>query len=155
MGKFADLLPQPVEVQVSEGKSFQVKGVTLEDLSKLIATYRDDFLMLLYSSRAGGEPDYAQVILAAPNMVADLISMASGSPEDREEAKTLPFAVQLTALADIWRLSVPDPKKFQSLLSQGMEEAKKLSGVVDKLEEKGERENTSKTLTSSTTTVQG
>ena len=51
-------------------------------------------------------------------MVAEIIALASDEPESVEAVKKLPATVQLIALAEVWKASVPDPKKARELLSE-------------------------------------
>jgi hypothetical protein len=45
-------------------------------------------------------------------------------------AKGMPATVQLIALGEIWKLSVPDPKKARELLSEVMVLSQKLNALA-------------------------
>jgi len=62
--------------------------------------------------------DWTPLIVNAPNMARDLIAAATDTSEQEEiEAiAKLPIGVQITALSEIWKASVPDPKRLEEIL---------------------------------------
>lgn len=113
--KFADLIPQPIQIQVGDG-AFSVNPLGLDHLAALLHRYREAFLAL-YVEGTEAQPDYSKLMNSATDMVTDIIAMAADALGQEEDIKKLPGTVQLTALAEIWRLSVPDPKKLVESLS--------------------------------------
>jgi hypothetical protein len=119
--RISEVLPAPVPVDVGDGKYFEVQGLPLKALSRLIQTHQEDFAKLLVMKE--GKPDYEALMNTAPDLVADIIAAASGWDNDEQErqaAKNLAASVQLIALQAIWKLTVPDVKKLQALLSEVM-----------------------------------
>jgi hypothetical protein len=117
--KISTLLPPPEKVSTGVGE-FEVRGLTLPQIVKLIQQHRVDFARLLVLG-SGTEPDYSQVVDLAPVMVSEVIAMAAGVENDAEETeaiKKLPAGVQLIALEKVWTLTVVDPKNFKALLQK-------------------------------------
>lgn len=124
--KIADLLPQPEKVEVSPGKFLEVHHLSLEEIVKLFWVYQNTFLAI-YAEGTNAKPNYEPIMLAAPDMVADIIAIGAGAVGQEEDIKRLPGTVQLIALRKIWAMSVPDPKKLQESLSGVMGELRRLS----------------------------
>lgn len=117
--KISDLVPVPAKVNTGAGV-LEVHGLSTGDITRLLMVYKKEFLGLISSAGGNGGPDYAGVMLTAPDMVADIIAMASDAVGQEEDVKRLPGPVQLAALLEIWRLSVPDVKKLKESLSMVM-----------------------------------
>jgi hypothetical protein len=116
------------KVELSKGKVFEVRALTLEEMVRLMAMNQAVFFSLYASAtkvKAGeGTFDLAPALLAAPDVVATIIALALDE-EDVEAAAVsirtkMPLSVQLIAVEAIWKLSVPDPKKTFALLSEAM-----------------------------------
>jgi len=107
--KLAEYLPVPREVLIEGStKTLSVRGLTLQEIVKLIAKYKDDIAVFL-------DPDNKSIdklVVSAPPMVADIICMATDTVGQEDDAMKFPFAVQANALTAIWELSVPDLKKL-------------------------------------------
>jgi hypothetical protein len=57
-----------------------------------------------------------QLALTLPEMVVDIIAYAAEAMEQRADVARMPVGIQADCLGVVFRLSVPDEKKFQSLL---------------------------------------
>ena len=107
--KHLKLKAEPVELP--DGESFTVRGLSFADISVLYAKYASEvsaFFDLMARGKAEGVVDVegaamlaADFIRKAPALAAEAIAIASGSPEDFEIALTLPFPVQIEALKKI------------------------------------------------------
>lgn len=136
--KITDLVQLKRQVDVSDTEVIEVKALTLTEMVQLFIESRDTFLSL-FAAGLDGKTDaesLAPFLLSAPELVAQVIAMGMGSPENTKIIQeTLAATVQLIALEAIWELSVPDPKKAQELLSKvtGL-----LQGLLNKEREKAQ-----------------
>jgi hypothetical protein len=125
----SDYRPETAEI-VFKGGSFNVKGLTLEDVSSLIRTHLPDMESLfdMYQQSAGdvfanGAAERLILKLAkdAPALTANVIACASGEPDSVDAARALSLPLQVRALTEIGRLTFEDaggPKKFfESLMA--------------------------------------
>ena len=124
--RIADLLPQPIPVEVAPGKSLLLHPLDLGQIVRLFLKHQDTFLML-YVEGHKENPSFNMVLLTAPSLAADIIAYSTKSEGQEEDIAKLPATVQLIALAEIWRSSVPDPKKLRESLSAVTDELQKLS----------------------------
>lgn len=117
--RITDIVIPTSEVALGE-QSFEVKPLTLVDFSTLIQKHRDK-LALIYARGRG--IDFAYLAEVAPAMLDDMVAMATRTygTDDYEAAvakiQELPIATKGEALAEIWRISVPDEKKIEQYLS--------------------------------------
>jgi hypothetical protein len=137
--RLEDLVQESRPITVAPGKELMVRALGLREMVQVLVAHTEDF-MSLYSAGVGFKvgDDAANVemlapfLLACPDLVATVIAYATDAPDKVEIAKTLPATVQLIALAEVWRLTVPDAKKMQELLSVVM-------ALLQKLGEKQKR----------------
>lgn len=109
--KIADALALPEEVSIGRGK-IALNGIDATAIAKLIVVYKDQVLSFF----GNDSTNFAGLIIAAPELVIDLIAASAGAEDQRDDIKRIPIAAQVECLAAIYRLSVPDEKKFiQSL----------------------------------------
>lgn len=128
--KISTLLPPPEKVSTGVGE-FEVSGLTLPQITKLIAQHRMEFARLLVLG-SNDEPNYSEIVDLAPGMVVEVIAMAAGcekEPEEIEAIGKLPAGVHLIALEKIWRLTVVDPKNFKALLQKVTGSLRELGSV--------------------------
>lgn len=118
--KLSDLVNNKKVIEISDEMSIEVRPLPVKTMVNLLVNQTDKFIEL-YSLGAEGKltaKDLGPFLVAAPRLVADIIALASGEPEKAEEVENyMPASVQLIALGEIWKLSVPDPKKAKELLS--------------------------------------
>lgn len=107
-----DLLPPPSEVELGRGK-LELRGLDATQVAKLILMYKDQVLMFLGSEGV----NFEGLILTAPEAVLDILSMAAGMEDQRDKFRKIPVAKQVECLGVVYRLSVPDEKKFQESLA--------------------------------------
>lgn len=120
--KISDLLPKPAEIPVGVG-SLTVVALDLEAIVQVLMNYREQILHLIATAQ-NGKPDFAGVLKDAPDMVATIIAHAADAVGQEADIRKLPGTSQLMAMAEIWKLSVPDVKKFLDSLSGVMGQAK-------------------------------
>jgi hypothetical protein len=117
--KISDLLSIPTKVTVN-GTLVEVSPLTLEQIVKLLAVYRYD-LVVMFSDTVSGDLNLITLVATAPRMVADILAYGMGADGQQEDILKLPGFTQVELLAEIWKVSVPDPKKLMSLLLGAME----------------------------------
>lgn len=130
--KIADLLPMPVEVSVGKGK-LVLRHLELQEIVQLLFQHSDTFLAMYMESESPA-PNYFKFLTLAPDLCATTIAMASDDLENANDYRKLPFSVQLIALEQVWRISVPDPKGLGEMFKNLMNELKHLSEQAEKLE---------------------
>jgi hypothetical protein len=120
-------------VEIAPGVHLNIRPLNLEEMVLLVAEHQDVFIKLYTSAveSKGENLDIGPVLLAAPDVCAKIIAMAADE-EDLAEAAAhiqhnMSVTVQLIALVEIWKASVPDPKKALSLVSQVMAQLRQLS----------------------------
>ena len=107
----ADLLPEPVKIEVGRG-ALTVRGLPLEEIVPLIVRYKDDIAPFF----AGEQPDLEGLLLSAPALAADIIAIGVGAIGQEEDIRRMPAATQVECLLAIWHQSVPDIKKLRESL---------------------------------------
>jgi hypothetical protein len=106
-----DLLPPPIEVDLGRGK-IAFHGLDATQVTKLILTYKDQFLMFMGSNGV----QFEGLLMTAPEAVLDILAMASDMEDQRDKFRKIPIAKQVECLGVVYRQSVPDEKKFQESL---------------------------------------
>jgi hypothetical protein len=119
--KIADLAQLGRLVDVSETQQIMVRALNLREMVKLFVDSRDVFMML-YAAGIEGRASAEQLgpfLLTAPETVAQIIAFATDEPESAKVVEDrMPATVQLIALSEIWKASIPDAKKARELLSE-------------------------------------
>jgi hypothetical protein len=108
-----------------KGGGFKVRGLSLEDLSLLIRTHLPD-LKAMYArysvANENGETTDDMVLSFVrdmPVLAAHLIAMAAGEESAVDQARGLPFPLQVDAVVNVLQLTFEDiggPKNFGPLL---------------------------------------
>lgn len=100
-----------------QGGSFSVRGLSLEDVSRLIATHLPDLEALydLFISGKVSSTTDAQfenliktLVIEAPGFAANVIALASDEPDAAPQAAMLPFPVQIDVLTKIGDMTFTD-----------------------------------------------
>lgn len=125
----ADYQPERVTVEF-KGGSFQVKGLSLDDVTVLMRHYLTDIdhLIELYAKdvdpklSVAATAQYAiTLVREAPTLVAHVIALAAEEPDQIDMARRLPIPVQVEALKAIGRLTFEEAggaKKFFESLTE-------------------------------------
>lgn len=107
---------EPIRETASSGKlSISVRGLSLVDLSQILATHSEDLdgILALYDQYGNG--DFTNIAFGrymtnlltdAPALAAHAIALAMDEPEMVERAQRLPIGLQLEALKTISRLTM-------------------------------------------------
>jgi len=131
--KIKELAQLGTPVDISDTEQIMVRALSLKEMVTLFIESKDVFISLYSVGLEGPTVEVlAPFLLSAPDVVARIIALASDEPESAAVIEQrLPATVQLIALAEIWSLSVPDPKKARELLSE-------VTALLQKLKAKGE-----------------
>lgn len=122
---------------------FQVRGLTLDDLTFLISQHLGPItraVKLYQESRedilkTGNLQGFVMTLARDfPELGAEVISAASDSldPETRNVAKQLPIATQIKALAEITRLTLEDAGGLGNLLAEMRGQIESLAANAEK-----------------------
>lgn len=130
--KIADLLQPSAQVEVAPDQLLEFRPLNLKEMVVLFLESSEMFLSLF---AAGMEEvtveKLSTFLLSAPELVAKILAFASDDPENWPLYQVkLPPTVQLIALAEVWKMSVPDAKKAADLLSE-------VTGQLSKLQKDG------------------
>ena len=110
--RIRDLLPPPKPIEMGTGK-LKIRGIPLNQIVALLMKHGDQITPFFQ-----GKPvDYKALAMEAPDLVADMIATAADVPDQADDVKQFPLADQINALAEVWKLSVPDVKKLEESLS--------------------------------------
>lgn len=131
--KIADLAQLRRFVDISDEEQIEVRALNLREMVTLFIDSREVFIPL-YAAGIEGQVSAEHLgpfLLSAPEVVAKIIAMATDEPESAPVVeKNMPATVQLIALSEIWKVSIPDQKKASLLLSE-------VTKLLQKLQEKG------------------
>lgn len=119
--KVEDLVNLKRPVDVTETKQIMVRGLSLQEMLNFFVEAADVFLPLYNMGLQGihNAEALTPFLLSSPELVAKIIATASDSPDQADVIqKYMPGTVQLMALLETWKASVPDPKKAHELLSE-------------------------------------
>lgn len=117
--KISELFAVTKTIKVA-GKDVELQPLTLEQIIKLLTIYREEIIMM-FSDSLQGELNMVTMVATAPRMVADIIAYGLGAEDQIQDIMKLPGFTQVELLAEIWKVSIPEPKKLFSLLSEAME----------------------------------
>lgn len=139
--KIASLLPQPGSFELA-GEKILLYPLTLSEIAGLLMKHRET-LVAMYAIAGKQEADYTQFLLAAPDLVAEVIGISARLQGQEEDIKQIPASLQLIATTTIWGLSVPDVKELALSLS-------KVTAGLQRLSTEQENEEARVLLNSST-----
>lgn len=114
--KISSLLPKKIQIDTGNGM-LEVGSINLAGIVTLIQDFKEPLLQLFKGSGPNGQPDFIALGKDAPAMIVTIIAMGANAVGQEEDIAQLPLGVQITAAAEIWAQSVPEPKKLLSVLS--------------------------------------
>lgn len=134
--KLSDLANIKRPLDVSDEHQVMIRALTLREMVTLFLESQDAFLPL-FAAGLDGKFEVKELmpfLLTSPTLVAKIIALASDEPDASQSVETsMPATVQLIALSEIWRASIPDPKKARELLSE-------VTALLQKAYETGQKE---------------
>jgi hypothetical protein len=100
------------EVVLKDGSAFEVRGLSLSDVSLLIQQHLPDiealFDLLTNTDKITGDdlrPLAGSLVAQAPGFAANVIALAAGEPDAANTAATLPFPIQVEVITKIGDLT--------------------------------------------------
>jgi DNA-binding transcriptional regulator PaaX len=121
-----DIVVQTEKIDLPNDQSFEVQGLTLTHLGKLIAEYKEP-LEALMESRL----ELDNIADKYPEFMAKVVALSANEPDEWEKIASLPFTTQLTAFEKCWDLTIPDYDALKKLIGR-------IQGLIPKLAEKME-----------------
>lgn len=115
--KLSEILPITDVLEVSTDVGVTLSPLNLEQIISLFWQFQDQFIAL-YAEAQKAEPNYASLVVTAPVLVATAIAMSAGDTDAIESVRKFPATTQIVALAKVWKLSAPDPKKLSEALRE-------------------------------------
>lgn len=127
----SDFTPDTEEVVIKNGVTFAVRGLSFNDISKIIRVHYHDLegLFDMYEAAAGKGGDitalaagrFATTIISdAPGIVAHIIALAADEEAQLEKVQMLPLLSQYDALVKIGRLTFSDVEEVKKIFAQVM-----------------------------------
>lgn len=102
----------PIAVIEYENDSFEVRGLSLSDITRLVKPFQEDFEKLFE-----GQMDLESLLTDSPELAAHIIAFAAGEPDQVDTVKSLPFGLQLIALEKVWDMTAVDAETVGKVLS--------------------------------------
>jgi hypothetical protein len=126
--KLANLIDLTAQIALSDDPKrpkMEVRGLQLQEVIPLLLENRDLFVTAWAAIQAGKTPvqQFGGILATAPEFVAAILQKACTNIEleDGQSFGTLPMGVQLIAMAEVFKLTCPDPKRVGELLSEVMD----------------------------------
>lgn len=119
-------IPIPTKSHTCRGVTFDVRGLSFADLTRLLIDHKDDAVLAFeLFEQAGGDAADATALMrlagtfvqAMPDLVAKTIALAADEPDAAPIARRLPAPVQLDALLDIGKLTFEEPEHLKKFLA--------------------------------------
>lgn len=126
----ADYKPPRSKVEAPGGVSFEVRALSLSDLSAIIRIHRDAteeiVAALSRHADAGGTVEaminmVMTMIAEAPALLATVIAYASDEPDEAAAARNLPLTVSVEALNTIGSLTFSDIATLKKMIANAKE----------------------------------
>lgn len=115
-----DLVDRKTQVDGGGGVSFEVRGLSLEDLVVLLEDHKEA-LVTIFASPEG--TDFEELLQRFPRFISAAIAFAADEPELVEQVNKLPIGIQLRAIEAVWELSSLDIEalgKLATSLTDGL-----------------------------------
>lgn len=130
----ADFIPERTTIMRGETPLFDVRGLSLDDVSVLVRAHSDSLNLLVTmagetDSAFGSAAFFMQAVTTAPNVAFAVIALAADEPQYSADARKLPAGVQIKALQEITRLTLEDiggPKALVALVRNLLNQKKSL-----------------------------
>jgi len=118
----SDFTPEKRSIQM-KGGSFDVGGLSLQDVAILVREHLDDLQALFELFEKGGTTEQFKaliptVVTQAPGFVANVIALAAGEPEGADNAMRLPAPVQIEAVTHVVDLTFGDVGGIKKAMEQ-------------------------------------
>lgn len=117
-----DIVEVVETIPIGKDNSFDVRGLTLEDLGSLIKDYKTPLGEMMEN-----KINVNTIADTYPEFMAKVIAIAAGEPDEWEKVKGLPFSIQLFAFENVWDLTIPDYKALGKLIER-------IKGIIQPLQ---------------------
>lgn len=126
----SDYKAPKAKIEIPGGVSFEVRALSLSDLSAIIRIHRDAteeiVAVLGKHSEAGGSIEamintVMTMIAEAPALLATVIAYASDEPDAMDAARDLPLTVSVEALNTIGALTFSDIATLKKMIANAKE----------------------------------
>lgn len=124
---------QPIKesVVINDNVAISVRGLSLNDISKLIALHAADLdgVFDLYSDAASGNKEFdglvfanllMQLIASAPGLISSVIATAADEPDLVDKAALLPMTSQYEIMQKVFALSFSDMATLKKIVADVM-----------------------------------
>ena len=112
------------EIKLPNGKSFDVWGLSLEDLVVLLKDHSKELGKLF-----NGEVDINTVTAEAPELAYSIIAVAAKEPDNVDYVRKLGAGLQAEALEAIWDLTIPNEEALGKLVNRLIAASQKYQGL--------------------------
>lgn len=140
--KIADLLPAPKKINVGNGQ-LEIRGLSLEEISKLLEKHSNDFLAIFQSiDTTNSDTKWAtDILLKAPSLVIDVIAKGTNSEGQEQDIKKIIALEQADLFSEIMKLSFPNAQKLTELIQDATRLIGGLKGetLIDKIPAKSSK----------------
>lgn len=106
------------------GVSFDVRGLSLQDIVLLLENHRDA-LIRVFASDAGA--DFEELVKEFPGFIAAAIAYAADEYELEDSVRKMPVGLQLRAIQEVWELSSLDVETVGKLAENLLASVTKLN----------------------------
>lgn len=100
-----DLVARRSMIEGPDGVTFEVRGLSLEDVVLLLENHKDA-LVMIFASEDG--TDFEELLKKFPEFISAAIAYAADEHELEAEVHKLPIGIQLRAIEEVWNLSSLD-----------------------------------------------
>ena len=121
-----DIVVQTETISLPNDQSFEVQGLTLANLGKLIAEYKEPLEKLL-----DAKLDLTDIADQYPEFMCKVIALSANEPDQWEKISKFPFPTQLLAFEKCWDLTIPDYDALKKLIERIQGLIPKLQGKLD------------------------
>ena len=119
-----DLVDRKSQVTGPGGTSFEVRGLSLEDMVMLLESHREALAMIFATPNG---TDFEELLKRFPTFVAAAIAYAADEPDMVDQVRKLPVGVQLRAIEEVWELSSLDVETVGKLAVNMLNSVAKLN----------------------------
>ena len=116
----SDYSPPHATVTLPGGKSFDVRGLSLDDLTQLLTLHRDDFMaaIALFDTKSDQPAEFAlELVKVVPDLVASAVALAADEPGARAVVRKLPGPLLLDTIMQVGQLTFTDEGALPKFLA--------------------------------------
>lgn len=107
----ADLLPEPVRVNIGKGE-ITLRGIPLSNIVGLLINHKDEVATFFVDNNFNAH----NILATAPEMAIEIMAIGMDAVGQEDDIAQIPAGAQIEILLGLWALSVPDVKKLRDAL---------------------------------------